>query len=130
MTITRYAQCQKIGEPNKVFWSKKIKEPKLYTYKLLNIPSLLQTFEKSYFLIICLSVLLFLNFLVYAFLCFVFCFVCRRSVTCVQCCTFRYPITIIRTISIKKWISNLACRTRFWNNLHQIPSKPKYLKAK
>ena len=30
---------------------------------------------------------------------------------------------------IKSNISNLACKKRFWNNLHLILSKPKYLKS-
>ena len=30
---------------------------------------------------------------------------------------------------IKSNISNLVCKKRFWNNLHLVLSKPKYLKS-
>ena len=40
---------------------------------------------------------------------------------------------LLRSMAVllgKQWRSHLVSTARFWNNLHQVHSKPKYLKAK
>jgi hypothetical protein len=43
---------------------------------------------------------------------------------------FQYDPVSQTRVQIQTWISNVVLTRRFWNNLHQVRSKSKDLKAK
>ena len=45
----------------------------------------------------------------------------------IQCTVWTHKEVVdhIPELVMKTWISNLVCKTHFWNNLHQVRSKSK-----